>query len=398
MSEKLTALEHLRACAQAAKKFTGDVFSNFAKATSESIEELTETIPDPSDASPKSVGTASAGTSDEYARGDHVHPAQTSVTGNAGTATKLKTARSINGVEFDGSADIDFFGICSTSASTAAKIVSVSGEPFNLTMGAAVWVKFTYGNTATNATLNVNSTGAKSIRYYGTVALLSNLIETGAVYQFVYDGTYWQLVGKPVCAGTATPAAPTTSGSAGTDNGQYAAYNHAHPMQTTLGGYSTSSSTSTSASIPIAKRGTWTPTVTNGGTIGTCYGAYYRVGNLVHCWFTIDIDSKPSSSSTSVMYIGGLPYTISHNYTVGTSTDQYCLTMGSASLYSSGNLSFPLFPTAIVYRSSSAVEIQAYKPGKTIDYGSITAQDIYSLSSGTIRFGGEFTYITSSSI
>ena len=28
---------------------------------------------------------------------DHTHPAQTSVTGNAGTATKLQTARTING-------------------------------------------------------------------------------------------------------------------------------------------------------------------------------------------------------------------------------------------------------------------------------------------------------------
>lgn len=37
---------------------------------------------------------------------DHTHPAQTSVTGNAGTATKLATARTINGTSFDGSANI----------------------------------------------------------------------------------------------------------------------------------------------------------------------------------------------------------------------------------------------------------------------------------------------------
>lgn len=37
---------------------------------------------------------------------DHTHPAQTSVTGNAGTATKLATARTINGTAFDGSVNI----------------------------------------------------------------------------------------------------------------------------------------------------------------------------------------------------------------------------------------------------------------------------------------------------
>lgn len=62
---------------------------------------------------PKVAGTAAVGTSTKYAREDHVHPAQTSVTGNAGTATKLQTERTINltgdvtGAEnFDGSKNI----------------------------------------------------------------------------------------------------------------------------------------------------------------------------------------------------------------------------------------------------------------------------------------------------
>ena len=45
--------------------------------------------------------------------------AVTSVTGNAGTATKLQTARSINGVSFDGSADITINAVA-TSAPAAA--------------------------------------------------------------------------------------------------------------------------------------------------------------------------------------------------------------------------------------------------------------------------------------
>lgn len=62
---------------------------------------------------PEIAGTAAAGTSEKYAREDHIHPLQTSVTGNAGTATKLQTARNISltgnvtgSSSFDGSDNI----------------------------------------------------------------------------------------------------------------------------------------------------------------------------------------------------------------------------------------------------------------------------------------------------
>ncbi|MBB3265035.1 hypothetical protein FHW79_002655 [Azospirillum sp. OGB3] len=62
---------------------------------------------------PLVAGTAAVGTSGQAARADHIHPAQTSVSGNAGTATKLATARTItlNGgvvgtATFDGSANV----------------------------------------------------------------------------------------------------------------------------------------------------------------------------------------------------------------------------------------------------------------------------------------------------
>ena len=44
---------------------------------------------------PKVAGTASAGSANNVARGDHVHPLQTSVSGNAGTATQFKDAKSV---------------------------------------------------------------------------------------------------------------------------------------------------------------------------------------------------------------------------------------------------------------------------------------------------------------
>ena len=59
---------------------------------------------------PKVAGTAAVGSETKCARGDHVHAAQTSVSGNAGSATKLQTARNIKigntSKSFNGTADV----------------------------------------------------------------------------------------------------------------------------------------------------------------------------------------------------------------------------------------------------------------------------------------------------
>ena len=47
------------------------------------------------DSTPLANGVANAGTSNAYAREDHKHPLQTTISGNAGSATKLQTARTI---------------------------------------------------------------------------------------------------------------------------------------------------------------------------------------------------------------------------------------------------------------------------------------------------------------
>ena len=67
-----------------------------------------------SSTTPKAAGTAAVGSESAFARGDHVHPAQTTVSGNAGSATKLATARSIalgtavnsTATNFDGTGNI----------------------------------------------------------------------------------------------------------------------------------------------------------------------------------------------------------------------------------------------------------------------------------------------------
>ena len=65
-----------------------------------------------STATPKANGTASVGSLGEVARADHIHPLQTTVSGNAGSADKLSTARTITignkSNTFDGTANITY--------------------------------------------------------------------------------------------------------------------------------------------------------------------------------------------------------------------------------------------------------------------------------------------------
>lgn len=145
-----------------------------------------------SSTAPAVAGTASAGSASTVSRSDHVHPAQTSVTGNAGSATKWAKSININGMSINGEDNRFNYGTCSTSASTAAKTVSCAG--FTLATGAEITVKFTVNNTASRPTLNVNSTGAKSIYYRGS-AITANYLAANRTYTFRYNGTQYDLVG-----------------------------------------------------------------------------------------------------------------------------------------------------------------------------------------------------------
>ena len=114
-------------------------------------------------------------------------------------ASKLTTARNVDGVSFDGSANVHHFGSCSTAAATAAKTVTLDDSmSFTLAKGASVFVKFTNANSVASPTLAVNGTTAKAIMRYGTTAPSTSAKtswQAGSVVHLVYDGTYWQMVG-----------------------------------------------------------------------------------------------------------------------------------------------------------------------------------------------------------
>lgn len=89
---------------------------------------------------------------------------------------------------------------CATGRATAAKVATLAN--FSLNVGATIAVKFTdtagtANPTSGNLTLNVNSTGAKTIGYFknGSKAALNYssaaYFYNNSTHIFTYDGTYW---------------------------------------------------------------------------------------------------------------------------------------------------------------------------------------------------------------
>ena len=109
-----------------------------------------------------------------------------------GKANQLTTARTIDGVDFNGTAAISHFGVSDTAAATAAKTVACAG--FKLVTGAEIVVRFKNTNSADSPTLNVNGTGAKGI-HYRQVAINKGYLVNTRMFRFVYDGVNYQMIG-----------------------------------------------------------------------------------------------------------------------------------------------------------------------------------------------------------
>ena len=131
-------------------------------------------------------------------------------------SSNLYTARTVDGVSFDGSANVTHYDTCYTASDTAEKTVSVTG--FVLETGARVTVNFLESNTAANPTLNVHNgssyTGAKAIMYRGTSSVSDSSDyyrwQAGDIVDFIYDGTNWVMVGWQTYAYHAESATSST--------------------------------------------------------------------------------------------------------------------------------------------------------------------------------------------
>ena len=87
------------------------------------------------------------------------------------------------------------YGTCDTAAATAAKVVTCSDFDALMT-GVTIRVKFANANTAASPTVNINSTGAKSVYRFGSTAPVDgNSWNAGEVVELVYDGTSFFMTG-----------------------------------------------------------------------------------------------------------------------------------------------------------------------------------------------------------
>lgn len=79
---------------------------------------------------------------------------------------------------------------CSTGGSTAQKSVTAGG--YILTSGGNIHIKMTNKNTAANATLNINSTGAYPLYFNGIRVSTDNTWRDGDIIAVYFDGSNYQ--------------------------------------------------------------------------------------------------------------------------------------------------------------------------------------------------------------
>ena len=102
------------------------------------------------------------------------------------TALAGKQASITDGAQIGGG-----LGVCTTDATTAAKVATLAN--FLMLKNIPVSVRFTKAINCTGATLNINSQGAKPL-YIGGNALQPGVVKAGCTITVVYDGTNWNII------------------------------------------------------------------------------------------------------------------------------------------------------------------------------------------------------------
>lgn len=169
----------------------------------------------------KAIGTSHAEGKDTEAKGSYSHAqnlgtktlsqAQTAlgkynatgstyavIVGNGTSDSARSNALTTDWDGIVGAQNVGMYGTCDTAAATADKVATLDdyGVTFKLVKGAVVRIYMANSNTVADPTLNVNSTGAKAIKRYGTTAPSTASGSSwigGTVMTFLYDGTYWRL-------------------------------------------------------------------------------------------------------------------------------------------------------------------------------------------------------------
>ena len=303
--------------------------------------QIKDTIYTPSDDEPKPSGTASPGTSVKYSRADHVHPLQTTISGNAATATsagqadKLTNARKLKtnlassaDATFNGTADqlnIPVTGILpvangGTGASNLNALVQTTGnqtiagtKTFSSTIAGSINGNAATATTATKTQATPAGTSWVAGATAGKALVNSTATSYGAVFNAptkgyrVALGTYpgstnlvylYSITNANVSAGTNTVAKQLTWNA---ETGELIA----NSFKGTLNGASTSctGNAATASKLGTATVGSGTkPIYLNAGTAtasGSTVGSaskpvYMNGGSITACSSTVGSASKPA--------------------------------------------------------------------------------------------------------
>ena len=98
-----------------------------------------------------------------------------------------------------------------TSGTSAAITASITN--FELVAGVIITLQITNSNVA-SATLSINSGTAKNIYYLGTT-VEANILKQGHIYNLVYDGNIWHVLGEKLSSGEMSMPHKLTFGAGG---------------------------------------------------------------------------------------------------------------------------------------------------------------------------------------
>ncbi|MCD7750395.1 MAG: DUF859 domain-containing protein [Lachnospiraceae bacterium] len=241
-----------------------------------------------------------------------------------------------------------YYGTCATTASTVAKEVTCSSFT-ELTTGAMIAVKFTATNTASSPTLNVNSTGAKTIVGHSTSVVSSYYWKPGQTVIFVYDGTYWVAQNLVIATTTyygltklSSSTSSTSTTVAATASAVKAAYDRSSWDTITLtnalglayGGTGATTAAVARTNLGIACTSLYSGTLTTGSTTFTYsgYKAYIIIGQ-----------TSTSSSRCAVIIPASQITTSEVSYQIADETNYY-----------SFNLSYSSTTVTLAYKNRSS--------------------------------------------
>lgn len=182
---------------------------------------------------------------------------------------------------------------------------------FTLATGATVQAKFSATNPD-NATLNVNSTGAKNI-FYNNAKIIANQFKANHTYTLVYDGTQWQLVGD---IDTNTQ---TVTGVKGNSESNYRTGN-VNITATNIGlgnventALSTWTGSSNVATVGTITSGTWHASIIGAAYGGTGQNTLQKSANVLINALDTGSSNLTANDYVITQYVGGGTATTSYH-------------------------------------------------------------------------------------